>query len=118
LRSATSQATPRCTVEINNIVIVNLTSPREKVWGRLVGLKTEGVTIRGIGLDSFDDFVRQVVSREEIAVGMTEVFYPMHRVERVAIDEPCGSFPSLSERFHNLVGMSIQEYLGTGMPRG
>jgi len=50
-------------------------------------------------------------------VGMTQVFYPMHRVERVALDESCGSIPSLSERFHSLVGLSLQEYLGIEMPQ-
>jgi hypothetical protein len=41
----------------------------------------------------------------------------MHRVERVAIDEPCGAIPSLSDRFYNLVGLSIQEYLGIETPQ-
>jgi hypothetical protein len=38
-------------------------------------------------------------------------------VERVALDESCGPIPSLSERFHNLVGLSIQEYLGIETPQ-
>ena len=73
--------------------------------------------MRGIELNSFDDFMRQIVGREESTVGMTQVFYPMHRVERVALDEPWGSIPSLSERFHSLVGLSIQEYLGIETPQ-
>ena len=96
----------------NNIVIVSLVSPKEKIWGQLLQLDTKGVTVRGIELNSFDDFVRQIVGREECTVGMTQVFYPMHRVERIALDESSGSIPSLSERFHGLVGLSIQEYLG------
>ena len=99
-------------MEINNIVILSLAMPKEKVWGQLLGLDIKGVTVRGIELNSFDDFVRQIVGREECTVGMTQVFYPMHRVERVELDESSGSIPSLSERFHNLVGLSIQEYLG------
>jgi hypothetical protein len=99
-------------MEINNIVIVSLASPKEKIWGQLLLLDTKGVGVRGIELSSFDDFVRQIVGREECTVGMSQVFYPMHRVERVALDESCGSIPSLSERFQSLVGLSIQEYLG------
>ncbi len=98
-------------MEINNIVIVSLASPREKVWGQLTGMRIEGVTIRGIELGSFDDFIRQVASRDENTMGMTEVFYPMHRVERIMADEPCGSLPSLSQRFSKTTGMDIQEYL-------
>ena len=103
-------------MELNNIVIVSLESPKEKVWGQLLQLAAQGVTVRGIELNSFDDFVRQIVAREECSVGMAQIFYPMHRVERVALDESSGSIPSLSERFRGLVGLSIQEYLGIETP--
>ena len=104
-------------MEINNIMIVSLASPKEKIWGQLLQLDAQGVTVRGIEINSFDDFVRQIVDREECTVGMTQVFYPMHRVERVALDESCGSIPSLSDRFHSLVGLSLQEYLGIEAPQ-
>jgi len=41
----------------------------------------------------------------------------MHRVERIAWDEPSGSLPSLSDRFRDKVGITIQEYLGIETPR-
>ena len=104
-------------MEINSIVIISLTGPKEKVWGQLVALTAAGVTVRGLELDSFDDFVRQIVDQEEATVGMTTVFYPMHRVERIAGDEPSGSIPSLADRFRLKVGLSIQEYLGIETPR-
>ena len=99
-------------MEINSIVIVSLVSPKEKIWGQLLQLESKGVTIRGLELDSFDDFVSQIVNQEDTTVGMTKVFYPMQRVERIAMDEPSGSIPSLAERFHRKVGLTIQEYLG------
>lgn len=104
-------------MEINTIVIVSLVSPKEKIWGQLLGLDPQGVTVRGIEITSFDDFMRQIVTQEEIVVGITTVFYPMHRVERVAVDEPSGTLPSLAERFQRRVGQSIQEYLGIEAPR-
>ena len=104
-------------MEINNIVIVSLVSPKEKIWGQLLLLEAKGVTLRGIALDSFDDFVQQIVNQEETTVGMTTAFYPMHRVERIATDEPSGSIPSLAERFRGKVGLTIQEYLGIETPR-
>ena len=102
-------------MELNNIVIVSLQSPKEKIWGQLVQLDTKGVTVRGIELNSFDDFVRQIVGREECTVGMAQVFYPMHRVERIAHDEPSGEIPSLAQRFSKRVGISLLDYLR--MPR-
>jgi hypothetical protein len=83
------------------------------MWGQLLLLEAKGVTIRGIELDAFDDFIRQVMKQEETAVALNTVFLPMHRVERITVDEPSGSIPSLSERFHAKVGLTLQEYLGT-----
>ncbi|MBI4164684.1 MAG: hypothetical protein HY508_03000, partial [Acidobacteria bacterium] len=71
-----------------------------------------GVSIRGIDINSFDDFVRQVINQEENTVGLASVFFPMHRVERIASDEPSGALPSLSDRFYQKVGVTIEEYLG------
>jgi hypothetical protein len=104
-------------MEVNSIVIVSLTAPKEKVWGQLLALNAAGVTVRGIELDSFDDFVRQVLDQDEATVGMTTVFFPIHRVERLAMDEPSGSIPSLSDRFRQKVGLTVREYLGLEAPR-
>lgn len=104
-------------MEINSIVIMSLTGPKEKIWGQLLALSAAGVTLRGIELDSFDDFVRQILNPEEATVGMTTVFYPIHRVERIALDEPSGSLPSLADRFRVKVGLTIQEFLGIEAPR-
>jgi hypothetical protein len=104
-------------VELNSIVIVSLTAPKEKIWGQLLALTSAGVTVRGIELNSFDDFVRQIIHQEEATVGMATVFYPIHRVERIAWDEPSGTLPSLADRFRQKVGLTIQEYLGIETPR-
>jgi len=104
-------------MEINNIVIVSLISPKEKMWGQILLLEPKGVTVRGIELDSFDDFIRQILQQEDTAVGLNTVFFPMHRVERIMVDEPSGSIPSLAQRFHSKVGLTIQEFLGVDVPR-
>ena len=104
-------------MEVNSVVIVSLVSPKEKMWGQILLLEAKGVTVRGIELDAFDDFLRQVTQQEETGVSLNTVFFPMHRLERIMMDEPSGSIPSLSQRFHAKVGMSIQEYLGIDAPR-
>jgi hypothetical protein len=110
-------AIEEASMEVNSIVILSLISPKEKMWGQLLLLETKGVSVRGIELDSFDDFIRQVIKQEETAVGLNIVFFPMHRLERIIVDEPSGSIPSLSQRFHAKVGLTIQEYLGIEVPR-
>jgi len=57
-------------VEIHSIVIVTLGSPKEKIWGELHALNSAGITVRGIDINSFDDFIRQIVRQEEVLVGM------------------------------------------------
>lgn len=97
-------------MEINSLVILSLAGPKEKVWGQLLMLTSAGVTVRGINLESFEDLLRQVVE-DEVSVGMTTLFFPMHRVERIALDEPSGSLPSLADRFLAKCGMSVREYM-------
>ena len=104
-------------MEINSVVIVSVITPKEKIWGQLLQLEAKGVTVRGIDIQAFDDFIRQVVKQEETAVGPNTIFFPMHRVERIALDEPSGSIPSLADRFRAKVGITIQEYLGIDVPR-
>src|ERR1700685_2926018 len=98
-------------MEINSIVVVSLHTPREKVWGELLALNTAGITMRGIDLNSYDDFVRQVLHPEEDRVGLPTAFFPMVRVERIALDEPSGSIPSLADLFEQKVGRSLKDYL-------
>lgn len=91
-------------------VIVNLHSPREKVWGVLRELNAAGVFLRGIDLNTFDDWLRMVV-RGERNLGLTHVFLPMWRVERVALDESVDDIPSLAAQFYVRVGLTLNEYL-------
>ncbi len=98
-------------MELNSIVVVSLHTPREKVWGELGALSTAGITMRGIDLNSFDDFVRQVLHPEGDRVGLPTLFFPMQRVERISLDEPSGSIPSMADLFEQKVGRSLKDYL-------
>ena len=102
-------------MEPDTIVIISMNDPREKVWGRLVSLTTAGVTVQGIDLNSFDDWIRQTLDAEPEILAPSLVFFPMHRVERVAQDEPSGALPSLAQRFAQRIGITYLEYLR--MPR-
>ncbi|MGH9454907.1 MAG: hypothetical protein ACRD2O_13145 [Terriglobia bacterium] len=99
-------------LEPHSIVVATFVSPRERIWGELASIRPEGITLRGISLDSFEEFVQQPLKEGRSEVSMATAFYPMHRVERVALDEPAGPIPSLADTFHERVGMTIQEYLG------
>lgn len=95
----------------HSIIIVSLHSPKEKLWGELLSINPAGITIRGIDLNSFDHFVSQINDPDGERTGLPTVFFPMTRVERIALDEPSGSIPSMSEIFTRKAGCTIANYL-------
>jgi len=95
----------------HSIIIVSLHTPKEKIWGELLTLNTAGVTLRGIDLNSFDHFIRQINGPDTERIGIPTLFFPMTRVERIALDEPAGSIPSMDELFNRKIGRSLTEYL-------
>ncbi|MSO19369.1 MAG: hypothetical protein EXQ56_02725 [Acidobacteria bacterium] len=102
-------------MERDHIVIVALHTPKEKIWGRVLTLTPAGVTVQGIDLNAFDDWLRQVMESQPVVLPLTTAFYPMHRVERIVMDEAAGDIPSVAEKFALRVGLSLLEYLS--MPR-
>jgi hypothetical protein len=96
-------------------VVISLHSPREKIWGLLADISPAGAQIRGVDLNTFDDWVRMVM-RGEQNIGLTYVFFPMWRIERISLDETVGDILSLEEQFHIRAGMSLQDYLNASDP--
>ena len=95
----------------NSIVVISLHTPKEKIWGELLAINPSGVTVRGIDLNSFDHFLRQINGPEGERIGLPTVFFPMNRVERIALDESSGAIPSMAEIFARKIGRSITDYL-------
>jgi hypothetical protein len=98
-------------VNVNSIVIVNLVSPVQRFLGRLLEIQTAGITVRGIDLDAFEDWINSITANEESGVQATTTFLPLHRIEKMILDEGIGAIPSLSNAFLARVGKSIGEYL-------
>jgi hypothetical protein len=98
--------------EKSSLVILNLVNPKEKFFGVLTALSAAGVTLRAINLDSFDDWVRQIAREDEPDLDLLTMFVPLFRVERIFLDEPTGAIKSYSQRFQDVVGRSIADYLG------
>lgn len=98
-------------------VVVYLHSPKEKVWGMLVSTHGAGIVVRGLDLAVFDDWMRQEARGDEALIGLTTLFYPMHRVERMEQDETVGPLVSYADRFAQQVGKTVTELLGGGESR-
>ena len=95
-----------------SLIIVNLVNPKEKFFGVLLALSPAGVTMRGINLDSFEDWIHQVARNEELDLDLITMFVPLFRVERIFLDEPSGSIKSYSQRFEEVAGMPVRTFLG------
>jgi hypothetical protein len=94
----------------NSIVVVSLHSPKEKIWGVLEEINPAGAVVHGVDLNSFEDWLKQVGTEEQM--GLTTAFYPMYRIERIALDEAVGSIPSLATTFQQKTSFTLLEYLG------
>jgi len=97
------------------LVIATLGNPREKFWGAILHLSSEGVSLRGVDVASFDDLASQIKNGESFTSGV--VFFPMHRVERMELDLPEGNILSLAQRFAEKTGQDpapllVSEFLG------
>ncbi|HVE72792.1 MAG TPA: hypothetical protein VNI54_15610 [Thermoanaerobaculia bacterium] len=95
----------------NALVLVNLVNPKEKFFGILLALSAAGVTLRAINLDSFEDWIHQIARGEEAEIEMITMFAPLFRVERLFLDEPAGAIQSYAQRFEQVVGRTVQQYL-------
>ena len=89
--------------EAGAIVLATLAEPREKFWGKLLALDPAGLSLCGIELASFEDATNLFIAGEPLSVAV--LFFPMHRVERIEIDSPSGTIPSLSQRFVSRTGV-------------
>jgi hypothetical protein len=91
------------------LVIVTLGNPKDKFWGMILALTLEGLSISGIELASFDDLGTMVKDGEAFTPSV--VFFPMHRMERMELDLPEGSLPSMAQRFQAKTGRHAGELL-------
>jgi len=96
-----------------SLVLLTLHSPRQKCVGVLLRLAPAGCELRAVNLESLEDLARQLRAGEPGSA--TTVFFPMHRVERMELDEAIGELPSLAETFAAQAGCELREFLASGI---
>ena len=96
-------------------VLIVLHAPREKCWGLLSEVNQAGIFLRGLDLNSFDEWLHAVMHGETF-VGLSDLFFPMWRVERVSRDEASGGVPSLREQVEQRTGRTVEELLALPSP--
>ncbi|NTV73720.1 MAG: hypothetical protein HGA66_05885, partial [Holophaga sp.] len=81
------------------LVVVVLRDPRERMWGRLLGLEAAGLALRGLDLRVWEDVLAMARRGEEDQIALGTRFFPMQRVESLYLDEPSSGVPSLAADF-------------------
>jgi len=100
----------------DTVVIVHLVNPTEKFWGVLQDLDSSGLVLRGLSVTSFDDWMFQVARNEHQALGLSTMFVPLFRVERIFLDEQIGEVQSYRQRFQSQVGEPVERFIGLEAP--
>lgn len=93
------------------LVVAVLTDPRERMWGRLLGVEAAGLAIRGLDLRAWEEALSLVRRGEGDQVALGTRFFPMHRVETFYLDEPSSGVASLGQDFAQRTGMDPLEFL-------
>ena len=94
-----------------DLVVVVLQSPRERIWGRILGLDAAGIALRGVDLSPWEEVLSLVRTGQADQVALSTRFLPMHRVETVYLDEPSSGAPSLEETFRDRSGQDPHLFL-------
>lgn len=98
-------------LQSGDLVVVILREPRERLWGRLLGLEAPGIALRGLDLTPWEEVLSLVRRGEADQVALSTRFLPMHRVEAMYLDEASSGAPSLADTFLQRTGLDPQAFL-------
>jgi uncharacterized protein (UPF0248 family) len=98
-------------IDSGSLVIVHCSDPKEKLWGVLARLDEVGAVVRGLDLDSVEDWLRQERTGSQTLIGPSTCLIPMHRIVRIDLDESSGVFESFGDRFSTACGRDVREAL-------
>ncbi len=98
-------------LDVGDIVIVHCRDPKEKFWGLLQRLDAVGVALRGLDLGGVEDWLRQEAAGGERLLTPSALFLPMHRVQRIDLDEGVGPVKAFAERYRDSTGGDVRKGL-------
>ena len=97
--------------QAGDLVVVVLHSPRERIWGCLLGLDAAGIALRGLDLTPWEEVLTLVRTKQVDQVALGTRFLPMHRIEAMYLDEVSSGVPSLAETFLGRTGQDPHAFL-------
>lgn len=98
-------------IEEGAIVVLSCGNPREKLWGVLLRLDNVGAVVRGLDINSVEDWLRQEITGAEPLIGPSTVFIPSRRIERIFLDESTGGARGFKDRYREACGKDVRDIL-------
>ena len=86
-------------IEVGSLVVLHCANPREKHWGLLIKMDGLGVVVRGLDLDSVEDWLAQERGGGDPLIAPSTFFVPTHRLVRVDLDESGPVVVGYGDRF-------------------
>lgn len=111
----TGEKTALPSIEVGSLVVLHCANPREKHWGLLVQTDVLGVVIRGLDLDSVEDWLAQERSGADPLIAPSTFFVPTHRLVRIDLDESGPVVTGYGDRFHRECGRDVRVALFGGV---
>ena len=97
-------------MEPGQFILLHLTDPPERFWGRLVRIFEAGITIRAIGIDQIEVFKYQFKDEDRRVFPQTS-FYPMRRVLKIDLDEAIDQIPSVIDAVKQTTGLDENQLM-------
>ena len=93
------------------LVVAVVNDPRQKVWGRILGIESAGIAVRGIDIAPWEEVLVLVKGGLGDQVALNTRFFPMHRIEQMYLDETSSGVPSLGQVFKDRTGIDPMDFL-------
>lgn len=90
-------------------VIVHLNNPREKYWGAIFRSSPTGIWLTGVELKTMEEWISGGFGGQASLPGLASTFFPMHRVEKITVDETIMDIPSVAETIILRTGARLEE---------
>lgn len=107
----TDEAGSAPAIGAGSLVVVHCANPREKHWGLLISMNALGLVLRGLDLDSVEDWLAQERAGAEPLIVPSTFFVPTHRLVRVDLDESGPVVTGYGDRFRREAGRDIRRAL-------
>jgi hypothetical protein len=98
-------------IDVGSLVVIHCTNPREKHWGLLIRMDALGVVVRGLDLESVEDWLAQERGGGAPLIAPSTFFVPTHRMVRLDLDESGPVVVGYGDRFSRECDRDVRQAL-------